>query len=143
MPSFGIEATDPDVVLIDIDLPHGGGRDAIAAMKRIRSKTRIVVLTFQEELGYIQAAVRRRADEYVGEESARYRAPDGDSAVAQGETMDSARTRASAVERAKGREARCSHARRARPSRATASVGDARGSATRGASAGGQPGGRG
>jgi two-component system response regulator NreC len=53
---IGIRETDPDVVLMDIGMPNGGGLDAVAAMKRIRSKTGIVVLTFREELGYVQPA---------------------------------------------------------------------------------------
>jgi two-component system response regulator DesR len=53
---IGIKETEPDVVLIDISIPNGGGLDAVAALKRLRSGTRTVVLTFQEELGYIRAA---------------------------------------------------------------------------------------
>ena len=53
---IGITKTEPDVVLMDIGVPTGGGRDAVAAMKPIRCKTGIVVLTFQEELGYIRTA---------------------------------------------------------------------------------------
>jgi DNA-binding NarL/FixJ family response regulator len=53
---IGIKETDPDVVLMDIGMPDSGRLDAIAALKRIRSRTRTVVLTFQEELGYIRAA---------------------------------------------------------------------------------------
>jgi DNA-binding NarL/FixJ family response regulator len=52
---IGIKETEPDVVLMDISMLNGGARDAIAAVKRIRSGTRTVVLTFQEELGYIRA----------------------------------------------------------------------------------------
>ena len=62
---LGIKETDPDVVLIDIGMPDGRTLEAIAAVKRIRSETRIVVLTFHEELGYIRAAGPRRADGYV------------------------------------------------------------------------------
>jgi DNA-binding NarL/FixJ family response regulator len=62
---LGIKESDPDVVLIDIGMPDGRTLEAIAAVKRIRSETRIVVLTFREELGYIRAAGPRRADGYV------------------------------------------------------------------------------
>jgi DNA-binding NarL/FixJ family response regulator len=53
---IGIKETEPDVVLMDIGMSNGGGLDAIAALNRLRSGTRTVVLTFQEELGYIRAA---------------------------------------------------------------------------------------
>ena len=53
---IGIQRTEPDVVLMDIGLPDGGGLDAIASVKRIRSSTGIVVLTFQQELGYTRTA---------------------------------------------------------------------------------------
>jgi DNA-binding NarL/FixJ family response regulator len=53
----GIQKTEPDVVLIDLGMANGGGLDAIAAVKRIRSRTGTVVLTFQEELGYIRSAI--------------------------------------------------------------------------------------
>ena len=52
---IGIKETEPDVVLMDISMSNGGGLDAIAALKHIGSRTRTVVLTFQEELGYIRA----------------------------------------------------------------------------------------
>ncbi len=53
---IGIKETEPDVVVMDI---NGGGLDAIASLKRLRSGTRTVVLTFQEELGYIRGAAAR------------------------------------------------------------------------------------
>lgn len=53
---IGIKETEPDVVLMDISMLNGGERGAIAAVKRIRSRTRTVVLTFQEDLGYVRAA---------------------------------------------------------------------------------------
>ena len=62
---LGIKETATDVVLMDLSISNGGERDDVAAVKRMRSDTRIVVLTFQEELGYIQARGRRRADGYV------------------------------------------------------------------------------
>jgi DNA-binding NarL/FixJ family response regulator len=62
---LGIKEAAPDVVLMDISRPNGGRLDAAAAAKGIRSTTRIVVLTFHEELGYMRAADRRRADGHV------------------------------------------------------------------------------
>jgi DNA-binding NarL/FixJ family response regulator len=53
---IGINETEPDVVLMDISMVNGGGLDIVAAVKRIRSKTGVVVLTFEEKLGYIGSA---------------------------------------------------------------------------------------
>ncbi|HET6149202.1 MAG TPA: response regulator transcription factor [Polyangia bacterium] len=61
----GIRATEPDVALIDISMPDGGGLAAIAAVMRARPKTRILVLTVHDELGYVQAAADAGAAGYV------------------------------------------------------------------------------
>ncbi|MFL5306909.1 MAG: response regulator [Polyangia bacterium] len=61
----GVKETEPDVVLMDISMPNGGGLAAIAAIKQVRPKTRIVVLTFHDELGYVRAAGRAGATGYV------------------------------------------------------------------------------
>jgi two-component system response regulator NreC len=62
---IGIEATEPDVVLMDISTPHGEGLAAIAAIKRIRPEMRIIVLTVQDELGHLRAARRAGASGYI------------------------------------------------------------------------------
>ena len=49
---IGVKNTEPDVVLMDITMPNGGGLAAIAAVKQVRPKTRIIVLTMHDELGY-------------------------------------------------------------------------------------------
>jgi DNA-binding NarL/FixJ family response regulator len=85
--ALGIKETDPDVVLMDISISNGGGLDAIAAVKRIRSQTRIVVLTFQEDLGYIRAAVRRRAHGYVVKRALNTELLTAIRGVAQGRTV--------------------------------------------------------
>jgi DNA-binding NarL/FixJ family response regulator len=84
---IGVRKTETDVVLMDISISNGGGRDAIAAVKRIRSKPRIVVLTFQEELGYIRAGRRHRADGYVAKRALNTELLATIRAVAQGRTL--------------------------------------------------------
>jgi two-component system response regulator NreC len=61
----GVQNTDPDVVLMDLTMPGGGGLAAIVALKQAGSKTRIVVLTVHDELGYIRAAGQAGAVGYV------------------------------------------------------------------------------
>jgi DNA-binding NarL/FixJ family response regulator len=117
---LGIRETEPDVVLMDISIPNVGGRDAIASVKRIRSNTRIVVLAFQEELGYIQAAVRRRAAGYVVKRALNTDLLTAIREVAQGEILADASIRLDSVQGAtrSGPPVRCSRALRARPTRA-------------------------
>ena len=62
---LGIKGTEPDVVLMDISMPNGGGLAAIAAVKQLRPKTRIIVLTVHDEMGYIRAAGDAGAVGYV------------------------------------------------------------------------------
>jgi two-component system response regulator NreC len=61
----GVKDTEPDVVLMDISMPGGGGLAAIAAITRVRPKTRILVLTVHDELGYVRAAADAGAIGYV------------------------------------------------------------------------------
>jgi two-component system response regulator NreC len=61
----GVQSTEPDVVLMDLTMPHGGGLAAIVALKQIGSKARIVVLTVHDEIGYVRAAERAGAVGYV------------------------------------------------------------------------------
>ena len=62
---IGVQNTEPDVVLMDLTMPNGGGLAAIVALKQGGSKTRIVVLTVHDELGYIRAAGQAGAVGYV------------------------------------------------------------------------------
>ena len=101
-----IKETEPDVVLMDISTHNCGGLDAIAALKRIRSGTRIVVLTFQEELGYIRTAVWRRADGYVVKRALNTELLTAIRAVARGAAESTyAQGTARSTERARARQA--------------------------------------
>src|SRR3569623_3046589 len=62
---LGITSVEPDVVLMDISMPNGGGLAAIAAVKALRPKTRIIVLTVHDELGYVRGARDAGAVGYV------------------------------------------------------------------------------
>ena len=61
----GVLDTEPDVVLMDLSMPSRGGLAAIVALKRIRPKSRIIVLTVHDELGYLRAAEQAGAVGYV------------------------------------------------------------------------------
>ncbi len=61
----GVRNTNPDIVLMDLTMPNGGGLAAIVALRQVGLKTRIVVLTAHDELGYVRAAGQAGAVGYV------------------------------------------------------------------------------
>ena len=83
----GILSSEPDVALMDISMPNGGGLAAIAAVKKVRPKTRILVLTVHDELGYIRAAVDAGAVGYVVKKAVDTELLAAIRAVAQGRTF--------------------------------------------------------
>jgi len=85
--ALGVKETEPDVVLMDISMPNGGGLAAIEAIKQARPKTRIVVLTFHDELGYVRAAGRAGATGYVVKSAVDTELLAAIRAVAQGRTF--------------------------------------------------------
>jgi len=101
---LAIQRTEVDVVLMDLSVPNGGGLDAIAAVKRIRSKARVIVLTFQEELGYIRAGGRRRADGYVMKRKLNTELLSAIRAVAPGRTFTDASIEPKCAQRSTRRE---------------------------------------
>ncbi len=83
----GVTETEPDVVLMDISMPRGGGLAAIAAIKRVRPKTQILVLTVHDELGYVRAAADAGAIGYVVKNAVDTELLAAIRAVAQGRTF--------------------------------------------------------
>jgi two-component system response regulator NreC len=63
--AVGIKETAPDVALIDISMPGGGGIAAIASVKHTSPKTRTIVLTGHDQPGYVRAATNAGAVGYV------------------------------------------------------------------------------
>jgi len=61
----GVKETEPDVVLMDISMPRGGGLAAIAAIKSVRPRTKLLALTVHDEAGYVRAAADAGAIGYV------------------------------------------------------------------------------
>ena len=62
---IGVQNTEPDVVLMDLSMPNGGGLAAIVALKQVRPQSRVIVLTVHDELGYVRAAEQAGAVGYV------------------------------------------------------------------------------
>ena len=61
----------PDVVLMNLSMPHMSGTDTIARIKRKDPEIKIVVLTFHKEDQFIQAALQAGADAYVLKDDSR------------------------------------------------------------------------
>jgi len=83
----GVRATEPDVVLMDISMPAGGGLAAIAAITALRPKTRVLVLTVHAEQGYVRAAADAGATGYVVKNAVATELLAAIRAVAQGRTF--------------------------------------------------------
>lgn len=83
----GIKETEPDVALMDISMPGGGGLAAIAAVKSVRPKTKILVLTVHDEPGYVRAAADAGAIGYVVKSAVDTELLAAIRAVAQGRTF--------------------------------------------------------
>jgi two-component system response regulator NreC len=84
---IGIRATEPDVALMDISMPNGGGLAAIATVTQVRPKTRILVLTVHDEPGYVRAAADAGAVGYVVKNAVDTELLAAIRAVAQGRTF--------------------------------------------------------
>jgi two-component system, NarL family, response regulator NreC len=84
---IGVQNVEPDVVLMDLTMPDGGGLAAIVALKQAGSKTRVVVLTAHDELGYVRAAGQAGAVGYVVKSAVDTELLAAIRAVAQGKTF--------------------------------------------------------
>jgi DNA-binding NarL/FixJ family response regulator len=72
---------------MDISMPNGGGLAAITNVKQVRPKTRIIVLTVHDELGYVRAAGQAGAVGYVVKSAVDTELLAAIRAVAQGRTF--------------------------------------------------------
>jgi len=60
-----IEKTNPDVVLMDINMPIVGGIEAIKILKSKENKSKIIVLTIYNEYEYLHKVMEMGAEGYV------------------------------------------------------------------------------
>ncbi len=56
---------EPDVVLLDLGMPKGGGLEALAGIKAHRPATKVVILTVSAEDEDLYGAIRAGADGYL------------------------------------------------------------------------------
>ncbi len=71
----GIECIDaiyklkPDVVILDISMPKMGGLDVLRTVRDKRIDCKVIVLTFYNEIGIVEDAVKCGANGYILKES--------------------------------------------------------------------------
>lgn len=75
----------PDVIVLDINMPGGGGLEVARRVREMELPSRIVVLTMYAEDRYVMEAVRLGASGYVLKRSADKELLDAIRAVASGE----------------------------------------------------------
>jgi DNA-binding NarL/FixJ family response regulator len=64
-----VRQTLPDLVMIDLSMPQMDGREAIREIKRLFSKTKILVLTVHKTEEYILETLKAGADGYLSKDS--------------------------------------------------------------------------
>jgi DNA-binding NarL/FixJ family response regulator len=65
----GIHRLQPDVVVVDLSLPHRSGIELMREIQRLSPKSRKLVLTGSDGVDYIRAALGAGADGYVLKEA--------------------------------------------------------------------------
>ena len=60
----------PDVVLLDINMPNMGGLDALGELRKVAPKSRVLILTMHDDQTYLRQALAQGAAGYVLKEAA-------------------------------------------------------------------------
>ncbi|WP_318036556.1 response regulator transcription factor [Candidatus Contubernalis alkalaceticus] len=59
------EDANPDVVLLDINLPDGCGIDLIEKLKEIKPQVKIIIITGQDPSPYVNISMKKKADHFL------------------------------------------------------------------------------
>ncbi len=64
------QATQPDVILLDINMPHLNGLEALPQLRQVAPKSRILVLTMHDDVTYLRQVLRAGGAGYVLKQAA-------------------------------------------------------------------------
>jgi two-component system response regulator NreC len=65
-----VREAQPDVLVLDLNMPSGSSLDAISVLRTQHPETQIVILTMQHEPAYVRRALREGATGYVLKDAA-------------------------------------------------------------------------
>jgi DNA-binding NarL/FixJ family response regulator len=82
----GVEALQPDVILLDLTMPNLGGLDALPLLKQRAPGIRVLILTMHDNEGYLRQALQSGAAGYVLKGAVDSELLNAIRAVARGET---------------------------------------------------------
>ena len=87
----GIRATDPEVVLLDVHLPDGGGEAVIAAVSQERPGVKFLALSVSDAAEDVIGVIRAGARGYVTKTISREELTDAVARIAEGDAVFSPR----------------------------------------------------
>lgn len=89
-----IKELEPDVALLDVEMPRLSGPDVLNAVRRDGHPTRVILLSAHVDSETVYKAVAAGAGAYLSKDSSRDRICDAIAAVARGETVISSEVQA-------------------------------------------------
>jgi DNA-binding NarL/FixJ family response regulator len=79
--------TQPDVVLLDVSMPGGGGLEVIGDFRRVAPEARVLILSVHDEAEYVLQSVRAGAHGYLRKDSSPAELREAVRAVDRGESV--------------------------------------------------------
>lgn len=64
-----IESTNPDVILLDINMPNMNGLEMLTELKKIKPDSRVLILTIHNEIDYLVKAIELGVNGYILKDS--------------------------------------------------------------------------
>jgi len=77
----------PDVILLDVSMPDGGGLEVIGDIRRVAPDARVIILSVHDEAEYVLQGVRAGAHGYLRKDSSPAELRDAVRAVDRGESV--------------------------------------------------------
>jgi two-component system response regulator NreC len=59
------EQVQPDLILLDLSMPHLGGLDALSVLKQIVPSVKVLILTMHDDKQYLRRAIQSGASGYI------------------------------------------------------------------------------